>query len=211
MSIFCNYPTEVGYWIGEGIDYEAVWAAYESGTAYREKFSKMRVHLLRLTIEAHPPEQPLFNFEAVFKTVKGYFHDLKQMCLSAEEYDASGPLYVYRVGRSSGVWDFLGELRQLLMLGTSLADEKVVGEKLDNLDKRLDFLRKHFGSAVSPRDFEMFMRAQTPRQLEKAVQKLITQGIKKVEVSRDPFVGDIKQVESTLVDLKQLTDQTGKS
>jgi hypothetical protein len=196
MSLFSNHPTEAEYWIGKGIDYDAVWAAYESGTAYKEKFRKMQVHLLRITIEAHPLDQPLFNFEAVSKTVKGYFHDLKRMCLSEAEYNASGPLFVYRVGRSSGVWDFLGELRQLLMLGTSLADEKVIGEKLDNLDKRLDFLRKHFGSAVSPQDFETFMRAQTPRQLEKAVRKLIEQGIKKVEVSRDPFAGHIQQPEA---------------
>jgi hypothetical protein len=88
--------------------------------------------------------------------------------------------------------------------------KRLSGEKLDNMDKRLDFLRKHFGSAVSPRDFEMFMRAQTPRQLEKAVQKLIEQGIRKVEVSRDPFIGNIQQTESTLVDLKQLTEGAGK-
>ena len=74
----------------------------------------------------------------------------------------------------------------------------------------MDFLRKHFGSAVSPQDFEVFMRAQTPRQLEKAVQRLIAQGIKKEEVSRDPFVGNVQQTELTLVDLKQLTDQTAK-
>lgn len=195
------------YWIGKDVDYESLWMAYDSGQEYKEKFQTMRVHLFRITLEEHPLDLPLFNFEAVFKTVKGYFHDLKKQCLSEAEYDAAGPLFVYRVGRSSGVWDFLGELRQVLMLGTSLADEKVIGEKLDNLDKRLDFLRKHFGSAVNPQDFEAFMKAQTPRQLEKAVRKLIEQGIRKVEVSREPFVGNIQTTESTLVDLKQLTDE----
>jgi hypothetical protein len=126
MSLFSNHPTEAEYWIGKGINYDAVWGAYESGMAYKEKFRRMQVHLLRITIEAHPLDQPLFNFEAVFKTVKGYFHDLKKMCLTEEEYNASGPLFVYCVDRSSGVWDFLGDLRQLLMLGTSLADEKVI-------------------------------------------------------------------------------------
>jgi len=168
----------------------------------------MRVHLLRITFREQPQQYPLFNFEAVYKTVKGYFHDLKKFCMTSDEYDTAGPLFIYQVGRSSGVWDFLGELRQILMLGTSLADEKVIGEKLNNLDKRLEFVRKHFGDAVSPEDFEMFMRARTPRHLERAVRKLIEQGVQKVEVSGKPFEGDIQITEATLVDLKQLSDRT---
>src|SRR5438128_9168092 len=92
------------------------------------------------------------------------------------------------------------------MFGTSLADEKVMGERLANLEKRMEFLRKNFGNSVSTQDLERFMRARTPRQLERAVQKLFAQGIQKVEVSSRPFVGDIHTTEATLVDIKQLTD-----
>ena len=196
------------YWIGEGVDYDALWNAYESGEGYIHKFQSMRVHLLRITLHEQPREYPLFNFEAVYKTTKGYFHDLKKFCLTPDEYGEAGPLFIYGVNRSSGVWEFLGELRQVLMLGTSLADEKVMGEKLANLDKRLEFVRKHFGNAISPKDFEMFMKAKTPRQLERAVRKLIEQGVQKVEVSREPFSGDIQATAATLVDLKKLSDET---
>lgn len=143
------------YWIGENVDYDEVWSAYESGEGYVHKFQSMRVHLLRITIQAQPQELPLFNFEAVYKTIKGYFHDLKKFCLTPAEYDAAGPLFVYQVGRSSGIWDFLGELRQILMLGVSLADEKVMGERLTNLEKRMEFLRKYFGNSVNPTDFDV--------------------------------------------------------
>jgi hypothetical protein len=209
--MFTNFPNLKAieeYWIGKEVGYGSLWDAYEAGGDYIEKFRSMRVHLLRITLREQPREYPLFNFEAVYKTVKGYFHDLKKSCLTSEEYDTAGPLFIYRVDRSSGVWEFLGELRQLLMLGTSLADEKVMGEKLDNLDKRMDFFRRHFGNAANPRDFEMFMRAKTPRQLERAVQNLIKQGVQKVEVSREPFLGDVKSVEATLIDLKQFSADT---
>jgi hypothetical protein len=199
------------YWTGKDVDYDALWDAYESGGSYVDKFRSMNVHLFRITLREQPRQYPLFNFEAVYKTIKGYFHDLKKLCLASAEYDVAGPLFIYRVDRSSGVWEFLGELRQLLMLGTSLADEKVMGEKLANLDKRLEVLRKHFGDAVNPKDFEMFMRAKTPRQLERAVQKLIGQGVQKVEISREPFIGDVRATEATLVDLKQLSDDTDRS
>src|SRR5437868_10692181 len=131
------------YWIGEGVDYDGVWAAYESGSGYVQKFHSMRVHLLRITLREPPRELPLFNFEAVYKTLKGYFHDVKKAYLTGDEYEGAGPVFVYRVDRSSGIWDFLGELRQLLMFGTSLADEKLMGERIAGIDKRMEFLRKN--------------------------------------------------------------------
>ena len=196
------------YWIGDRVDYDAVWNAYEAGRGYVQKFHSMQVHLIRITLREQPRELPLFNFEAVYKTIKGYFHDLKKAYMSKDEYETAGPLFVYRVDRSSGIWDFLGELRQLLMFGTSLADEKMMGERLASMEKRMEFLRRHFGQAVSPEDMATFMRARTPRQLERAVQKLFAQGIQRVEVSTEPFTGNIQATEATLVDLKQLTDFT---
>lgn len=90
------------------------------------------------------------------------------------------------------------------MYGTALADEKVIGQKLENMDKRLAILQKYFGGAACPEDFQQFMRARTPRQLESALQKLIGQGIRRVQVSQKPFEGQIEVTEKTLVDLKQL-------
>lgn len=195
------------YWIGRDIDYDQLWDDYEAGQGYIQKFHSMRVHLIRITLAEPALPLPLFNHEAVFKTIKGYFHDLKQLCLPPDDYNTAGPLFLYSVDRASGIWSFLGELRQLLLLGTTLADEKVIGEKLSNMDKRIEFLRKHFGGAVSPEDFQMFMAAKTPRQLEKAFRRLVAQGIKKVEISREPFIGDPKMTETTLIDIKKLLSE----
>lgn len=194
------------YWIGQDVDYDRLWDAYDQGKGYIDKYHSMSVHLIRIKFKQQPSDLPLFNFEAVFKTIKGYFHDLKSLCLSENEYMTAGPLFIYSVERGSGFWTFLGELRQLLLLGTTMADEKVIGQKIENMEKRIDFLQKHFGDAVQPDDFKMFMKARTPRQLEKAVQRLFEQGIESVEVSREPFLGDTKKVESTLVDIKGLLD-----
>ena len=195
------------YWIGRDVNYDQLWDDYDAGQGYVQKFRSMRVHLIRITLAEPAIHLPLFNHEAVFKTIKGYFHDLKQLCLSVNEYNTAGPLFLYSVDRGSGVWSFLGELRQLLLLGTTLADEKVIGEKLSNMEKRIEFLRKHFGASVSPEDFQRFMTAKTPRQLEKAFHRLVEQGIKKVEISREPFIGDSKKIEGTLIDVKKLLSE----
>lgn len=199
------------YWIGEGVDYEKVWRDYESGLEYVDKFISIRAHLIRIELTEFPTHLPLFNHEAVYKTIKGYFHDLKQICLSKDEYMFAAPLFLYRVGRGSGVWEFLGELRQLLLLGTSLADEKTVGQRLDNIDKRLEILRKHFGDAVKPRDFQKFMQARTPAQIDLAMQKLLRQGIRRVQISKRPFDGDIEAIEASLVDLRRLPETDEES
>ncbi len=78
------------YWIGEEIQYESLWNAYESGFAYIDKFRSMRVHLLRVELTQFPVDLPLFNHEAVYKTIQGYFHDFKRACLTHEEYDRAG-------------------------------------------------------------------------------------------------------------------------
>jgi hypothetical protein len=69
--------------------------------------------------EVPPAADPLFSFEAVFKTTKRYFHDMKQLCLSRREYDEAAPLYFYGVPRGSAIWQWLGELRQLILFGTT--------------------------------------------------------------------------------------------
>ncbi|MFZ0051681.1 MAG: hypothetical protein WAK96_07875 [Desulfobaccales bacterium] len=194
------------YWIGENVDYDKLWHAFDDGQAYIQKFRTIEVHLIRITLRNPTRDLPLFNHEVVYKTIKGYFYDLKKLCLPRTEIETAGPLFLYSIERKSGIWDFLGELRQLLLLGTTLADEKVIGEKLNNLDKRIEFLKKHFGSVVSPADFQAFKKARSPRQLERAVQRLIEQGLERVEISRQPFNGDLNTSKAALIDLKKLLD-----
>ncbi len=192
-------------WIGKGVDYERIWRDFDSGTGYIQKFRSMDVHLFRITFSEPPPSLPLFNHDAVFKTIKGYFHDLKQACLTPADYSKAGPLFLYSIDRASSIWEFLGELRQLLLLGTTLADEKVMGEKLSNLDKRLELYKKLFGDmAVSAKHYQAFMAAKTPKDLDAAIRRIFEQGIRRVEISTIPFVGVIEDARKALVDVKAL-------
>jgi hypothetical protein len=193
------------YWIGEGVDYDRIWRDFDSGAGYIDKFRSMDAYLLRITFSQPPSDLPLFNHDAIFKTVKGYYHDLKRACLTPDEYGKAGPLFLYSIDRASSIWEFLGEIRQLLLLGTTLADEKVMGEKLSNLDKRLELYEKLFGKiSVSAKDYQAFMTARTPKQLDKAIRRIFDEGIEKVEISTIPFVGAIQEARKTLVDIKAL-------
>lgn len=193
------------YWIGKGVNYNDEWRSYTDGLSYIEKFRTMRVHLLRIELREFPTHLPLFNHEVVYKTIKGYFHDLKQYCLSPFEYDAAGPLFLYSVDRASGIWNFLGELPQILLLGTTLAEEKVMGQQLENLNLKLSILRQHFGEeAVNCDAFQAFMLANTPLQLQSAVERLFREGIDKVQISTQPFNGNMRETEKSLIVIKEL-------
>jgi hypothetical protein len=192
------------YWIGQNVDLSAVWRDYEQGQGYERKFHQTACHLLEIEFNGPPLADPIFAFEAIFKTTKRYFHDMKELCLPPRDYEVAAPLYFYGVERGSAVWQWLGELRQLILFGTTLGDEKVVGETLDNLEKKLSILSKYFGSGVNPKDFDAFMRAKAAPEIEAAVRKMLKQKIKRVSISTRP----VKELELpgsiSLVDLKQL-------
>lgn len=189
------------YWIGKDVDADEAWRSYDEGRGYEQKFRQMNCHLLEIEFEL-PSTDPVFAFEAVFKTTKRYFHDLKQHCLALQEYDQAGPIFFYAVNRGSAIWQWLGELRQLILFGTTLGDEKVIGQKLDNLDKKLSILRNYFGSGVNPKDFDAFMRAKTAPDIEAAVRKMLKQRIKAVRISKRPFDRSQPAVASDFVDVK---------
>ncbi len=192
------------YWIGRDVDVGEIWRDYEAGQGYERKFHETTCHLLEIEFDIDVTT-PLFEFEAVFKTTKRYFHDLKKVCLTPSEYNQAAPLYFCGVGRGSAIYQWLGELRQLLLFGTTLGDEKVVGQTLDNIDKKLSILSKYFGSDVNPSDFQAFMRAKTAPDIEAAVRKMLRQKIKRVSISKEPVrIGFAMPTE--LVDVKKLED-----
>lgn len=199
------------YWIGKDVPYNDVWEAYEKGQGYIDKYHSMEVHLIQIKFQQQPKELPLFNFEAVYKTLKGYFHDLKYYCLDTQSYNSAGPLFIYSVERSSGVWEFLGELRQILFFGSTLSDEKLMGQKLDNIDKKMTLLRKYFGDSVVPEDYQKFMKANTPRQVEKAFQRLIKQQIESIKISQKPFLGNIEETKTSLIDIKSILNEADEN
>jgi hypothetical protein len=198
------------YWIGKEIDLGGVWDAYEQGAGYIDKFKSTENHLIRITFENPQVQYPLFEFEAVFKTMKAYFHEVKRLSLTDDEYNTAGPLYIYEVNRGSSIWSFLGGLRHLLLFGTTLGDESVKNLKLDNqlkeleiFEKKIEILKQHFGQAVHPEDFQRFMQARKPEELREAIGKVISLGIKKIEISKEPFRGDIEETREKLIDIKK--------
>ncbi len=80
----------------------------------------------------------------------------------------------------------------MVLFGTTLGDEKVVGQTLDNLDKKLSILSKYFGTGVNPKDCDAFMRARAQPEVEAAVRKMLKQKIRSVRISKRP----VRQLQS---------------
>jgi hypothetical protein len=192
------------YWIGQDIDYASVWQVYEEGAGYIDKFRSMRVHLLRIELTRFPSNLPLFNHEAVYKTIKGYFHDLKLYSLSKKEYMSTGPLFLYSVDRGTGIWNFLGELEPLLALAVTLVEGMIRNQILVNSGKARQILQEYFPDA-NPDDIERIMQANSRGDLQFALRKLVAQEIQGVKVSRAPFEGDFGATEKTLFDIQNFT------
>ncbi len=195
------------YWIGEEVDYDTIWNAYESGLSYIDKFRSIRVHLLSVELTEFDSDLPLFNHEAVYKTIKGYFHDFKRVCLTPSEYDQSGPLFLYSVNRGSGIWNFLGEPNLIVTFAMTLAAGKILGEELADIETRLKIIQQYFPDTVNPAHINSFMRARTPAALRAAVGKLIAQGIKGVGVSQLPFDGNFRRTARSIVNIQQINAQ----
>lgn len=198
------------YWIGKGIDLRRVWDDYEQGAGYIYKYSTMSPHLIQFTFSNPEAKSPLFNYEAVLKTMKAYFHESKYLSLSQNDYNNAGPLFLYEINRGSAIWSFLGGVRQLILFGTTLADEQLKNLLLDNqlkdlsiLDKKIEILKKYFGDSAEMKDFRQFMSAKKPEDLRKAVNRMMLEGIEKVEISTVPFKGNIQEVKASLVDIKK--------
>jgi hypothetical protein len=189
------------YWIGSTVNYKELWAAYEAGEGYIYKFKKMECHLLVIEFHKWNRSFPLFDHEAVFKTIKGLFHDLKKENLSPAEYDAAGPLFFYSVERGSSIYKFLGELRQILMLGNTLSDEKLKEKHLRNMQERIDFMRKNF-TTVEKEAAQQLVLAKTTDEMDEAVKKLMECGIKSIKVSQQAVLGAPNQSEVKLIELK---------
>jgi hypothetical protein len=201
-SVFRMPETVEEYWIGDDVDYRGVWSAYEGGRGYIRKYQEMTVHLLVIKFETPPSELPLFEHEAIFKTLKGYFHDLKKACFTKEQYQRSGPMFLYSVERGSGIYKLFGEVRQLLTFGSTLSDEKLMGERLKNMQKRIDFLKKNFPKDVDEDSFDRFVNARTTSDMEYAFRQLTKRGIKSIKISKTPFRGELAETEDTLIELK---------
>lgn len=177
------------YWMGKGLDLDALWNDYDAGSGYVQKVSSAPTHLLRLKFDGHPETLPLFDFEVLYKTVKGTFHDVKAECFTPDKYDKSTPIFLHRVARGSGIFEFLGQFDPIMtwIVGLAAASswyrkKLAADQELD--EKRLAFLRKEFPGA-GLHDVQVYMKAWTTSGRRKVLHRLLGQ-LKKVEVSRDP-------------------------
>jgi hypothetical protein len=191
------------YWMGKGLDLEGLWRDFDAGSGYRQKVAASPLHLLRLTFADHPQHLPLFDHEVVFKTVKGTFHDVKAECLTREAYDEAAPIFLHRVDRGSGVFEFLAQFDPLMTwivaLGaaakwyhTSLAADQELDEK------RLAFLRTNFPSAGNA-EVQAYMKAWTTFGRRRVLHRLLGQDLARVEVSQSPHS---PPAAPTMVDMK---------
>jgi hypothetical protein len=186
------------YWIGKDIDLAEVWKAFDEGKGYIEKYKTMEVYMLRIGFENYSSNSPLFDHEAVSKTIKSLFHDFKRECLSDSEYNEFGPIFIYEINRGSALWSFLAELKPLLVFSTVLSAallwKKFEGQSLNNLEKKISIIKKYFPQATDI-DVKNFVNAWTFLGRKKVLNKLIEQGLKKIEISDKPFKGDKSKIE----------------
>lgn len=179
------------YWIGKGLNLEEVWQDFDSGTAYMAKVENTQNHLLRLTFSGHPKHLPLFDHEAIYKTVKGTFHDIKAECLSPRAYNAAAPIFLYRVDRGSEIFEFLAELQPLLPYLAALGAAMMWHRNALNIDARMDernwkFIRSNFPRA-NDSDLAAYMKAWSTWGRRRVLARLIEQGLHRVEVSKTPI------------------------
>ncbi len=214
------------YWIGEGVDFKGVWDDFEQGKdGYINKYQSMDLYLMEITFRNPDKRFALFSHEAVYKTIKGYYHELKHILLSDYEYQRSGPIFLYEIKRGSAEWSFLGELKQLvyfavsllkpirdqLWFGTTLSDEELKKEILENMHKKLAIIEKiqkiFPNSDLSPEEFAKIIKARKNKDLTEAIIKLV-QGddLKNIKISKDKFQGDSKQVEKSLIDIGEIIE-----
>jgi hypothetical protein len=178
------------YWMGKDLDLDSLWRDFDNGSGYVKKVSSSSLHLLRLTFEDHPLRLPVFDLEVLYKTVKGTFHDVKAECMKPSEYERAAPIFLHRLDRSSGIFEFLAQFDPLMTwvvaLGAAVAwyqKSLTADHELD--EKRLAFIRTNFPNA-STSDIQAYMKAWTTFSRRRVLQRLISQHLGRVEVSRMP-------------------------
>jgi hypothetical protein len=195
------------YWMGKDLDLDDLWRDFDKGSGYMQKVAASPLHLLRLTFGGHPPHLPLFDHEVIYKTVKGTFHDVKAECFAAEAYDAAAPIFLHRVDRSSGIFEFLAQFHPLITWVVALGSAAAYYRKALSADqefdeKRLAFIQREFPHA-KPSDVHAYMKAWTTFGRRRVLHRLIGQKLERVEVSALPHP-PVKP--STLVNMEGVVD-----
>ena len=193
------------YWMGIGLDLDQVWKDFDDGLGYIEKIGGSDLYLLRLTFSVPTNQLPLFNHEAIYKTVKGTYHDVKAECFTPDKYDSAAPIYLQSIRRGSGIFEFLGQLDPMLTwlvaLGAAAHGYRALLSKDQQIDKeRLMFIRENFPGA-SIKDELAYMKAWTTFGRRRVLHRLIDQGLSRVELSKDTVKPEIEKVEPAVINM----------
>jgi len=199
------------YWIGKGIRVDQIWLDYEQGSGYEDKYRSMEVHLLQLSFKKYGPELPVFNLEAVLKTSKAIFHNLKRNYLSTYEYETFGPLFVYDIGRGSEKWRFLTEIKPALLFAISLWNQIRKGTAQHKAEQivLMDELRRRFPNA-SLDDIFSYINSLPGREEQTALEKLCNQGLDSIQISTSPFRGNIEETVKKLISFDDISSKEQK-
>jgi len=193
--------------MGKGLDLDSLWRDFDGGAGYIQKVTSSSLHLLRLTFGEHPLDQPLFDHEVIYKTVKGTFHDVKAECFTEEAYDDAAPIFVYRIDRGSGIFEFLGQFDPLMTWVVALGSAAIGYRKILSIDqefdeKRLAFIRTNFPNANTS-DVQAYMRAWTTFGRRKVLHRLVGLHLERVELSSLPYIPAQTQ---TLVNMEAVVE-----
>ncbi|HAU1653239.1 TPA: hypothetical protein JBJ28_06550 [Legionella pneumophila] len=183
----------LNYWIGKDTEYKKIWDAYNKNVeAYSYKIQSTPNQHLIIEFEQPNFNLPLLNAEAVFKTMKGLFHDFKFECLDKKEYESSAPISLYSIERGSAIWDFLISNSYVIpMIYTiSYGIVKFKGALLDNNLKKLQIRKIESELEQMNKDRKQQSKAEISRAtLDKFVEKhslpienLVNQNIKQIKV-----------------------------
>lgn len=176
------------YWMGKDLDLDRLWQDFDNGSGYISKVSASELHLLRLTFAGHSSHLPLFGHEVIYKTVKGTFHDVKANCFTPAAYDEAAPIFLYRVERGSGIFEFLAQFDPLMTWIVALGaaamyyrNALAADQELD--EKCLSFLQNNFPRA-STADVRAYLKAWTTFGRRRVLHRLIERGLHRVEISK---------------------------
>lgn len=173
------------YWTGKKVNYDRIWRDYLDGKDdYIQKFQSTSYHLLQIKFNFPDSSLPLINYEVICRTLMGCYHDLKQHCLP-KEYSNLGPLFLYKVERGSGIFEFLGELLPLITLSAWL----IPGLK----DKIIQYIDMQTTGKMINNYNEYFKILDNAPIPEEVKSNLYNEGLSSIKVALErSFKGDIE-------------------
>lgn len=199
------------YWIGEGIDYEEIWNAFNSAKdSYTSKFLKMQVSLVQIQFAYPAIQYPLTNLEAIYKTFKRFYYDYKKACLEPHEFQLAGPLFIYDIERNCSIYNFLIETAHVASflcalywayLQFSEKTESIKEKKLNNFQKQIDLVHDLQKNPEKLQIAKTFIN-DAPVTLKNALENLFSQHLTEINASNEPFNGNIEHSKQHLIQIK---------